>query len=57
MAFDQKDWERRLKMAHGQEEFTALVMELPDSTSEGERRPSTTEQKTASTPRPGTLGS
>lgn len=50
MAFDQKDWERRMKTAHGQEELTALIMELPDSTSEEGHGSSTTEPATASIP-------
>jgi hypothetical protein len=29
MAFDQKDWEARLEKAQTQEDFTALIMELP----------------------------
>ena len=50
MPFDQKDWERRLSQAKTQEEFSALIMELPEeptpedgpaSSTTGVPRPST----------------
>jgi hypothetical protein len=49
MAFDEQDWTERLSKAQTQEEFTALVMELPQrelhEMSEEERESFIMEQK------------
>ena len=49
MAFDRKDWKERLGKAQTQEEFTALIMEMPQrelhEMSEDERESFIMEQK------------
>ena len=51
MVFNQQDWEQRLKQAKTQEEFTALVMELPEgSTPADDPASSITEPPRPSTP-------
>lgn len=49
MAFDQKDWKRRLDEAQTPEEIMALVLELPDSTNTEDQ-----ESSPSSPPRPTT---
>lgn len=49
MAFDQKDWKRRLDEAQTPEEIMALVLELPDSTNTEDE-----ESSPSSPPRPPT---
>ena len=50
MAFDREDWKRRLHQAKTQAEFTALIMELPDSTNTEDQESSTTAPPRPTTP-------
>lgn len=38
MTFNQKDWESKASKAKTQAEFTALIMELPDSTGNSDQK-------------------
>lgn len=50
MAFDRKDWLDRLARVKTQEEFTALMDELPESMLKADPASSITAQKMLSTP-------